>query len=287
MTRTSVLLLRGAGNRNGSISIVAAITMTLMTICVGIAIDFLRAHRIRAEVQAALDAAVLMSVADTSGNRVENARKAVYANVATEATGTNLTVSVSESPDGTLVATGSGAVPTYFAGIFNVKTMAYTAASSAKPEVKNVLASVTMQTISAKGMLQKEIYLVTHDDLGAVTGRHLLLQYLLAFTPTKSVAASFNPPIGKTINLTGESYSNVSVEMVVYRNKIYDLSNKYVYSSTASNASSYLKTSGECWSSQGMTLYWEDNIDGDYRDFIGNFKCTLPSSSIENVRLSS
>lgn len=284
---TSSSVVRMLGDRSGSISVVAACALTLMLVCIGVAIDFLRATRIKAEVQSALDAAILMAVTDATADRTANARKAVLANLSAPAAASALSISVTEASDGSIVGSASGAVPTYFAAIFNYKTLTFTASSVAKPEVTNVLASVTMQTISAKGMLQKEIYLVTHDDLGAVTGRYLLLQYLLAYTPSKSVTASYSPPIGKTITLSGEKYSNVTVEMVVYRNKIYDFSNKYIYSSDASNASSYLKTSGECWSSQGMTLSWEDSTDGDYKDFVGNFRCTLPSSSIEKVRLSS
>lgn len=153
MSSLRALLRRLAGNRDGSIAILAGLTIIILFVAAGAAVDLGRAISVRAAIGRALDASTLagarlLSTSLATQGQVETTVSEYFdANMASmgfnDVELSNLNVRI-DTTNGKLSVDGSAIVPTYFiriAGIDTLKvgTLAETTYSSFDVEVSMVL----------------------------------------------------------------------------------------------------------------------------------------------------
>lgn len=140
------------GDRRGQIGVIVALAAVPMAMGIGIGIDFSRASSARADMQTAVDAAVLAGAKDGTSSW-----PTVADNTFTGAVGTGVTVtakSFSVDADGNYKGSATGSLPTSFAGLFSIDALSFqVTATAVKPVVSNKVCILLLSTSATPGLL--------------------------------------------------------------------------------------------------------------------------------------
>lgn len=143
---------RFLADRGGQIGVILAMAAVPMMMGIGIGIDFSRAASARAEMQAAMDAAVLAGARDGTSSWTTVADKTF-----TGALDTTVTVSSKSfglDADGNYKGTAAGSLATSIAGLFSIDALALeVTATAVKPVATNKVCILLLSTTASPGLL--------------------------------------------------------------------------------------------------------------------------------------
>jgi Flp pilus assembly protein TadG len=130
-------LIRFTGGQTGNVAITFALATLPVIGSVGAAVDYSRANKVEAQLQAALDSTALMlskEAATDSPSQLQSSADRIFLALFSPAEGRDRKITASFSTDkGTaLVVTGSAAVPTVFTAIIGVRTITVHGTSTAE-----------------------------------------------------------------------------------------------------------------------------------------------------------
>lgn len=283
---TSTALQQFFGSRKGNISLVFAATIGIAAFGLGVAVDYGRTVGTRSDAQNALDTVALAKAAAPSLSDAELTK--VFNRNFSSRGATLASLSTTTATSGVVTASATVSVPMSFSGLVGYNAANVAVTSSANPKMPAKYATVTMKTTSAQGAYDKEIYAITLDKNGTVLTRQLALSYDYTYTGGSSGTKKYTPAIGNTITLNISSYDQFAIEMVIYEDLTYTgkKTGAVTKRSNASNASTFIKTSGSCTDTAGETQKWEDGGDQNFVDFVAVMTCTLVPNSADNLRIS-
>lgn len=126
------LFIRFWNQKDGSIAPIAALALIPIITGVGAAVDYARANNFRADLQAALDAALLAGARDGTANWQNVASSFFNANLLSQArSGTAAMPTFSQSGGSTFTGSVSGTVPTSILGLVKVPNLVVSVSASA------------------------------------------------------------------------------------------------------------------------------------------------------------
>lgn len=215
-----------ARDRAGAIHIIFAVALVPLTMAVGAAVDYSRANHTKAELQSALDSAVLAGAAEAAKGTplsdvptfVGNFTKANFAQKG------SLQVSATASADGIVLATANIPVDTVFIRVMGLKTLDV---------------SVTSQALFGAGKAEVALAL---DTTGSMTGAKII------------AARQAASGLVDTLYSNPSAAQNVKVALVPFTSYV-NVGLDYRTASWITGASDYSTTSNQCWTSYPNAKY--------------------------------
>ena len=116
--------------REGNIAVIFSIALIPVVGAIGIAVDWSMANKVRASMQKALDAAVLVGVSQPSTSQLSTAT-AFFNGDFTGPPGTTATASFIQNSNGSLSGTANSSVEATFLGVFGISSIPVQATSTA------------------------------------------------------------------------------------------------------------------------------------------------------------
>lgn len=143
---------RFLADRGGQIVVIVALAALPMMMGIGMAIDFSRASSARAEMQAAMDAAVLAGAKDGTTSWTTVADKTFTGALDTSVTVTSK--SFGYDADGNYKGTAAASLATSVAGLFSIDALALqVTATAVKPVTANKVCILLLSTTASPGLL--------------------------------------------------------------------------------------------------------------------------------------
>jgi Flp pilus assembly protein TadG len=146
---------------SGSIGLIAAASIAVLCGVVGLAVDFGSAHRVRTQLQAALDAAVIASAQQKGSDAVQletYARKHFKANGGDDTRIEGLTFAVSKNPaDKSLTLTVTGGLPNYFLPVIGFDTTHLTVSASARGQTPDLEVALVLDNTGSMRTYMNEL----------------------------------------------------------------------------------------------------------------------------------
>jgi Flp pilus assembly protein TadG len=191
-------LRRFARRRQGNVAITFALAVIPILALVGAAIDFSRAHTMRAQLQAALDATALMvsrNAATQTGSALQASAHDIFVAQFTNPLASNLQFSASYSSSGgsTVVVSASAEMPTLFLGVLGFKTITVTGTSTSKWGSTRLRVALVLDVTGS---------MADDGKIGALkTATKNLLTQLRAAAPTSGDVYVSIIPFSKDVNV--------------------------------------------------------------------------------------
>ena len=139
-------------DRSGNMTLIAALTAVPLVMAVGIAVDYSRAASAKADLQEAMDAAVLAGARDASTSWATVATSMLNASLRSK----DLTIaskSFTTDTSGNYVGTAAGTVKTTFAGLVAVQTLPVTATATAAVKASSDKVCILLLNSLSTGLL--------------------------------------------------------------------------------------------------------------------------------------
>ena len=277
-------------DKRGNIAAIFALSAVPVMALLGSAVDYSNAVRSGNQIQSYLDSAVLKAINSANAGDAKTSIENYLANTdAAGATVSNVSISTTASVK-TLTASASITVSSYILGsklLGGSNTTTMTATSKASGNFKPI--SYTFTPTKVQGWYAKDIFIWAKDENNNVVSLTNAISYDYNFSTQKSTTS---PAINKASStFTLPSNYRTGLMMRVYYTGLSCGKTRSACSpptdfyNDASNAVTYLKTTGACSDSAGQSNNWEDGGDANYQDFVYNLKCTLSSTDVENPRL--
>ncbi len=215
-----------AHDRAGAVHIIFAVALVPLTLAVGAAVDYSRANRSKAELQGALDSAVLAGAAEAAKGAPLTGIPSYVGNF----TNANFSqkgavqVSATASADGVVAATASLPVDTVFIRMLGMKTMDV---------------SVTSQALFGAGKAEIALAL---DTTGSMAGAKI--------TAARQAANG----LVDTLYSNPSAAQNVKIALVPFTSYV-NVGLTYRNASWISGANDYSTTSTVCWTSYPNAKY--------------------------------
>jgi Flp pilus assembly protein TadG len=259
----------------GNVAVIFAILMIPFLVAGGAAVDFTRGSMAKAQLQAALDAAVLAGV--------------VAANDAEQSVGTgmfqgnfsgspvNLTaLTFTRNADGSVTGKASGALSTGILSAIGVRSISLQASATAKVGASRIK-SVTFTPTKAKGWYAKDVFIFTRDASGTITQMTRAISYDYSFATQSS---SISPPLHRASQtITLPAYATVGIMMRAWVNDSGTRTGTPVDSySDDPNAAAFLRRKGDCAKNK-ETNEWEDGGDSDFQDLVDTMTCETENAA--------
>jgi Flp pilus assembly protein TadG len=124
-------LARFAADRRGNIALIAGLAAVPLVVVVGVAIDYTRAAGSRADLQSAIDAAVLAGARDASASWTTVASTMLDASLSGDTTVSITSRSFTKDASGNYVGTVAGKVPTSFTSLLSISSIDVAATATA------------------------------------------------------------------------------------------------------------------------------------------------------------
>lgn len=289
---------RFASDAKGTVAVTFSV-VTLPTIfLVGASIDYSRIGPGAAQLQSALDSALLAGVIAKPGTQVDTARAAFATQIAL-ASG-SYTAQFTLNADNTLSGTASGTIPTAFMGITRLAGLSVAASGKAKPP--ETPSTVVFQLTAAYGYYWKSVELYIHKP--GDRADTLMASYI--YQPvdmtggggngTGTTTATFNVNGTMTSNAVttpvnlGTAYDNIYLKMTVYDDGCgpgmapnpnypqtgYQKNFQCVTSGTKVNGSKVTKSSTPA-------VYSTNDATTAHNLFIGMPSVQLPNNKVPNI----
>lgn len=145
-------LVRLFRDRGGQIGVIVAISAVPMMMGISMAIDFSRASTARAQLQAAMDAAVLAGAKDGTSSWTTVATNTFVGAIGSEVAVSSKTFAT--DVDGNYMGTATGSLATSVAGLFSIDALSFEATATAvKPVVNNKVCILLLSTTASPGLL--------------------------------------------------------------------------------------------------------------------------------------
>ncbi|WP_167858459.1 pilus assembly protein TadG-related protein [Methylobacterium nonmethylotrophicum] len=286
MNATGRVTHRFVSSAAGSVAVTFAVCAIPLIAAAAAGIDYARSLLSVGKIQSAMDAAVLAGLT-ASGSETSMAKTVFTGNVSDGSLTLNAPVFVFDKTCGCLTGSVSGSVSLAFARILpaSAVTVSVTSkASNMKPRQRPV-SFVTTPT-KAQGWYPKVMSVWTKDTSGNIVSQSQLMTYDFRF-PSNGWTS---PPIGQASS-TAVLDSSAAVWGISVINYYSASTSSYCpgfcgvsYTNTVTSPPTSAPTmaqmgafrfTGDCTSSQGMTVNYEDGGDSSYMDLVATIRCTM------------
>ena len=260
-------------DQRGNVAIAFSVTALPAIILGGAGIDYSRLVDSRARAQSAVDAAVLRLAQQDSLNATE-AAKTFAASTNLTVVSTSFTTRTNAAGQTVYVGDASVRVAMTFGRVLGLANTAVTVHSEATPPAPQVL-TARFKPTNVQGAYSKDIFIWTKDTKGALTKQTVITYRYSSATGVKTTT----PPVGSaSTTFTVPPYSTFGVGMVVYEDWLsYSgaLINPVTKYSDAADASTWIRTSGDCSDGSGQTVQMEDGGDSNFLDLDYVMYCSM------------
>jgi Flp pilus assembly protein TadG len=274
-------------DRRGAVALMLGLALLPMALLLGGAVDYHSAINARTLSQAALDSGVLAAAAQNTSDTTV-LKKFYNAHITSRnltLTGATLTISTDAATGATVyVADAHYTVKTSFLGVMGLRN--WTGHTHAEAYTPTQIVTMTVKPTNAQGAWSKDIFVFTRDASGTIASSQTIMTYRYTYPSTKVTTPSVGTWSG---SYSIPKYSTLGVGLVVYQDMNYlgalvSPATKY---SDATDASTWIHTSGACADSGGQTVNMEDGGDSNYLDFVYTVTCTTGPAPGSVVRLKS
>ena len=110
---------------------------------------------------------------------------------------------------------------------------------------------------------------------------------MLTYRYSPSTGKTTSPALNTSKTFTVSPYTTYGVGLVIYQDLTYTgkLTNPVTVYSDASNAYTWLKSTGACTDSSGQQVQIEDGGDSNFNDLLYTMKCTQTTTTSQKVAL--
>lgn len=274
---------------SGQIALSMALLALPLVIATGSALDYGMLVRARSGLQTALDSATLAAAAREGAMDPDVAKRYFQLNGSLEGV-TILKTSFDKQSDGTVAGAVTATVPAVFMRILRRKDYTVKVSSTARGTFPVTITDVNVNLDSGQGTYDKDVYfLIRNASSGRIVKQAYAMYYDYYYDSTaKQWTAQWGMVPGfKPMSWGIGEYATLATVVYVDDVGLGRRVNPVILYMDARDSGSFVRATGDCTTTSGRKLYWEDMRDtrGDYMDLVMTVTCKQSKSGTVNVRI--